>query len=98
MKKNIKTSGMNTASAVDLAAAQRQPPVDGAAMPPYQAVVGLDVGDRQSHYCVLDLGGDVVAEGAVKTTEASLRGCSRGRRVCASPWKRGRIRRGSVGC
>jgi hypothetical protein len=39
-------------------------------MPQYQAVVGLDVGDRQSHYCVLD---GVVAEGVVKTTEASLR-------------------------
>jgi hypothetical protein len=35
--------------------------------------VGLDVGDRQSHYCVLDLDGGVVAEGALKTTEASLR-------------------------
>jgi transposase len=42
-------------------------------MAPYQAVVGLDVGDRQSHYCVLDLEGGVVAEGVVKTTEAGLR-------------------------
>jgi transposase len=73
MKKNIKTSGMNTASAVGVAATQLQPPVDGAVMPPYQAVVGLDVGDRQSHYCVLDLSGGVVAEGVVKTTEASFR-------------------------
>lgn len=39
----------------------------------YQAVVGLDVGDRQTHYCVLDLDGDVVVEGAVATREASLR-------------------------
>ena len=56
MKKNIKTSVMDTASAVDVAAAQRQPAADGAilVMPQYQAVVGLDVGDRQSHYCVLD--------------------------------------------
>jgi transposase len=35
--------------------------------------VGLDVGDRQSHYCALDLDGGVVGEGALKTTEASLR-------------------------
>lgn len=75
MKKNIKTSVMHTASAVDVAAAQPQPAVDGAAaaVRQYQAVIGLDVGDRQSHYCVLDLNGGVVAEGAVKTTEASLR-------------------------
>ena len=66
MKKNIKTTVMNTASAVDVAAAQPQAAVDGAASvtPAYQAVVGLDVGDRQSHYCVLDLDGEVVAEGA----------------------------------
>ena len=75
MKKNIKTSVMNTASAVDVAAARPQPAVDGAAsvVRQYHAVVGLDVGDRQSHYCVLDLAGGVVAEGVVKTTEASLR-------------------------
>jgi transposase len=75
MKKNIKTTVMNAASAVDVAAAQRQPAVDGAVsvMPQYHAVVGLDVGDRQSHYCVLDLSGGVVAAGVVKTTEASLR-------------------------
>ena len=75
MKKTLKTSVMNTASAVDVAAAQRHAAVDGAVsvMPQYQAVVGLDVGDRQSHSCVLDLSGGVVAEGVVKTTEASLR-------------------------
>src|SRR3954469_3127520 len=43
-------------------------PVPGA----YQAVVGLDVGDRRSHYCVLDLTGAIVAEGDVKTTTAGL--------------------------
>src|SRR3954454_15845117 len=66
---------MNTASAVGVAAAQPQPDNDGAASvtPPYRAVVGPDVGDRQSHYCVLDLDGGVVAEGNVKTTEAALR-------------------------
>src|SRR5690348_9317099 len=41
--------------------------------PDYQAVVGLDVGDRQTHYCVLDLDGELAVEGAVATREASLR-------------------------
>src|SRR6266542_3131965 len=74
MKKNISTTTvMKPAISVDVTAAQ--PAEDGAAsVPPrYHAVVGLDVGDRQSHYCVLDLDGGVVAEGEVKTTEASLR-------------------------
>src|SRR4051812_38586428 len=68
MTKNISTTVMNTASGVDGTAVQLQ-----SATPRCQAVVGLDVGDRQSHYCVLDLDGGVVAEGEVKTTEASLR-------------------------
>jgi transposase len=48
---------------------------DGAApvSPRHEAVVGLDVGDRQSHYCVLDLAGDVVTEGVVHTKDAALR-------------------------
>src|SRR5271154_1024105 len=76
MKKNISTTTvMKPTIAVDVTAAQLEPTEDSAASvtPRYQAVVGLDVGDRQSHYCVLDLDGGVVAEGAVKTTEASLR-------------------------
>ena len=113
MKKTIKTSVMNTASAVDVAAAQRHA-VDGAVsvMPQYQAVVGLDLGDRQSHYCVLDLSGGVVAEGVVKTTEASLRvlfegkgrmrSCWRASRMSgrpsSPPFLRGRPRRRSISC
>lgn len=75
MKKNISTTVRNTANPVDVTAARRQLPEAGAASvrPQYHAVVGLDVGDRQSHYCVLDLDGSVAAEGAVKTTDASLR-------------------------
>ena len=74
MKKNSSTTVMNTATSV-VTAAQLQPAEDGTASvtPRYHAVVGLDVGDRQSHYCVLDLEGGVVAEGVVKTTDASLR-------------------------
>ena len=91
MKKNISTTVMNTANSVDGTAVQLQ-----SATPRYQAVVGLDVGDRQSHYCVLDHDGGVVAEGEVKTAEASLRVLFEGKGGCALPWKRARIRPGSV--
>jgi len=47
-------------------------PAEAVAAAPYHAVVGLDVGDRRSHYCVLDLTGAIVAEGDVKTTTAGL--------------------------
>lgn len=76
MKKNISPKTvMTSTSAIDVTGAPALPAEDGAASVParYHAVVGLDVGDRQSHYCVLDLDGSVVAEGQVKTTEASLR-------------------------
>jgi len=76
MKKNISTTKvMKPTVAVDVNATQlRAAEVDPALVTlRYEAVVGLDVGDRQSHYCVLDLDGGVVAEGNVKTTEASLR-------------------------
>ena len=42
----------------------------------YQAVVGLDVGDRKTHYCILDLDGDLVVEGGVAT----------GTRTAAATW------------
>lgn len=35
--------------------------------------VGLDVGDRNSHYCVLDAESEWMEEGRIRTTEASLR-------------------------
>lgn len=35
--------------------------------------VGLDLGDRHSHYCVLSEVGEVVEEGRIATTEAALR-------------------------
>ena len=71
MKKTISTTMKGTA----ISAAPLEPAEDGVASvtPRYHAVVGLDVGDRQSHSCVLDLDGNVVAEGAMKTTEASFR-------------------------
>jgi transposase len=74
MKKNISMTVM-TASAVDATETQAPPAAADAASgaPRYHAVVGLDVGDRQSHYCVLDLDGSVLTEGTVATKEASLR-------------------------
>jgi hypothetical protein len=36
-------------------------------------VVGLDVGDRKSHYCRLDQEGVISAEGSVLTKESALR-------------------------
>src|SRR4051794_40559051 len=44
-----------------------------AAATSYVAVVGLDVGDRHSCYCVLDVNGDVLAEGTIATKEQSIR-------------------------
>jgi transposase len=35
--------------------------------------VGLDMGDRYSHYCLLNADGDVVEEGRMQSTEAALR-------------------------
>lgn len=35
--------------------------------------VGLDLGDRRSHHCMLNEDGEVVEEGSVATTEAGLR-------------------------
>ena len=74
MKKNISRSIEMKAAAIEARASevsQTGRPDSRAAG--YQAVVGLDVGNRQTHYCVPDLDGLVVVEGAVATWEASLR-------------------------
>jgi transposase len=34
--------------------------------------VGIDIGDKYSHYCVLDESGDVVEEGRIRTTPAAF--------------------------
>jgi hypothetical protein len=72
IKKNISTTTTKTAPAVDSVRAELQSAKCRPVTPRFHRIVGLDVGDRQRHYCVLDLEGTVVAEGAVKTTEASL--------------------------
>jgi transposase len=35
-------------------------------------VVGLDLGDRNSHYCMLTVGGECIEEGRIQSTAASL--------------------------
>jgi Transposase len=35
--------------------------------------IGIDLGDRISHYCILDEQGNVVSEGTLRTTEAGFR-------------------------
>jgi transposase len=40
----------------------------------YSMVVGLDLGDTYSRFCVLDAEGEVLSEGRVRTTEKGLRG------------------------
>jgi transposase len=73
IKKNISRSVEMKATAIEIKAGVSAPgrtishPLD------YQAVVGLDVGDRNTHYCVLDLNGQLVVEGVAATREASLR-------------------------
>ena len=42
-------------------------------MSEYSTVVGLDLGDKVSHYCVVDDEGKVVSEGRVGTTPEALR-------------------------
>jgi len=43
-----------------------------------EMIVGLDLGDRYSHYCLLNSDGDVVEEGRVQSTEAACGDISAG--------------------
>ena len=74
MKKNINRLVEMKATAIEMKVGVANPPGKRISQPPeYHEVVGLDVGDRQTHYCVLDLDGELAVEGAVGTREASLR-------------------------
>jgi transposase len=74
MKKNISRFVEMKAVAVETKTCLMSPRAGRDSQPTgYQAVVGLDVGDREIHYCVLDLDGKVAVEGAVATREPSLR-------------------------
>ncbi len=81
MTKNISGTVTRTATGGHVPLRQLEPVEAGGASPRarYQAVVGLDVGDRQSHYCVLDLDGSVMGEGTVATKDASMRVLFEGR-------------------
>jgi transposase len=72
MKKNSSRSVEIKAVDKRNASAKNAPGRTGSQPPDYQAVVGLDVGDRKTHYCVLGLDGELVVEGAVATRKASL--------------------------
>ena len=74
MKKNISRFVEMKATVIETKGDRTTPPRRTISQrPDYRAVVGLDVGDRQTHYCVLDLDGELAVEGAVATREASLR-------------------------
>ena len=74
MKKNSSSSVEMKATAVERKGRMKNAPGRTVShRPGYQAVVGLDVGDRQTHYCVMDLDGGLTTEGAMATREASLR-------------------------
>lgn len=36
--------------------------------------VGLDVGDRETHFCILDEAGEILEEGRFRSTRAGLAG------------------------
>jgi transposase len=73
MKKNSSRSVEIKAVDERNASAKNAPGRAGSQPPDYQAVVGLDVGDRKTHYCVLGMDGELVVEGAVATRKATLR-------------------------
>ena len=56
-----------------------------------QLTIGLDLGDRNSWYCVVDEAGQIQREQRVRTNAETLR-------AVGSRWKSGRIRPGSAGC
>jgi activator of 2-hydroxyglutaryl-CoA dehydratase len=64
-----------------------------------EMTLGLDMGDRYSHYCLLNQQGEVVEEGRMQSTsKPRCGGISRASLVCASRWNAARIRPGSAVC
>jgi hypothetical protein len=60
--------------------------------------IGLDLGDRNSWYCVLDEAGKVELEQRVRTSAKHCRKSSARCRAAELHWKPERIRPGSVAC
>src|SRR5450755_4336088 len=60
--------------------------------------VGLDLGDRNRWYCVVDEAGQIQLEQRVRTNAKACRRFSAPCRAAGSRWKSGRIRPGSAAC
>lgn len=52
---------------------QRDPAPNNAGQSMYHAVVGLDVGDRTTRFCIVDLDGELISEGTLPTRTAAVR-------------------------
>ena len=59
-----------------------------------QLTIGVDLGDRISHYCILDETGNVILEQSVPTTPKGIQKVLARSRAVESRWKAGRIRPG----
>jgi transposase len=71
MKSNELTS--NQASRLSGSEATKQSRDGSVEKPSHCAVVGLDVGDRKTCYCTVDLNGDLLSEGKLQTKPCSAR-------------------------
>ena len=60
--------------------------------------IGLDLGDRNSWYCMLDEAGQIQLEQRGGRLQKPCRKSSAPCRAVGSHWKSGRIRPGSVAC
>jgi transposase len=69
----MKTNSTACGLTAPVSGANQQPGDNLAAPEPVCAVVGIDLGDKHSKYCVLDLQGTSVGDGIVATTPAALR-------------------------
>ena len=56
--------------------------------------LGLDLGDRSSHYCLLDEGGRILAESKVSTSPKAMEAVFGAMARSRIAWRRGRTRRG----
>jgi predicted NBD/HSP70 family sugar kinase len=56
--------------------------------------IGLDLGDRSSHYCILDEAGNVLLEHRLPTTPKGIHQFSAGSHTVESHWKPGRTHHG----
>ena len=62
-----------------------------------QLTIGLDLGDRTSHYCILNEAGEVIWRANYRRLRKESRKFSAGFRAAGSRWKPERIPLGSAG-